>query len=88
MDVEQFVAEREERWSSLEELLEVAEDSPAAGVDLAELGFPREATVVAVVRADRLVVPRGDTRLAVGDEVLALVTADAEEAVQQLLVGH
>src|SRR5664279_5510112 len=66
----------------------LAEDSPAAGVDLAELGFPREATVVAVVRTDRLVVPRGDTRLAVGDEVLALVTADAEEAVQQLLVGH
>ena len=66
----------------------LAEDSPAAGVDLAELGFPREATVVAVVRSDKLVVPRGDTRLAVGDEVLALVTADAEEAVQQLLVGH
>jgi trk system potassium uptake protein TrkA len=66
----------------------LAEDSPAAGVDLAELGFPREATVVAVVRSDKLVVPRGDTRLAVGDEVLALVTADAEDAVQQLLVGH
>jgi hypothetical protein len=26
--------------------------------------------------------------LAVGDEVLVLVTADAEDKVQQLLVGH
>ena len=65
----------------------LADDSPAAGCSLVDLGVPREATVVAVVRDDRLVVPRGDTRLAVGDEVLVLVTADAEEAVQRLLVG-
>jgi Trk K+ transport system NAD-binding subunit len=49
---------------------------------------PRDATVVAVVRDDHLIVPRGDTRLAIGDEVLVLVTADAEDVVQQLLVGH
>ena len=66
----------------------LAEDSPAGGVSLVDLGVPRDATVVAVVRDDRLIVPRGDTRLAVGDEVLVLVTADAEDEVQQLLVGH
>ena len=66
----------------------LAEDSPAAGIALVDLGVPRDATVVAVVRDDRLIVPRGDTRLAVGDEVLVLVTADAEDMVQQLLVGH
>ncbi len=65
----------------------LADDSPAAGSALVDLGVPREATVVAVVRDDRLIVPRGDTRLAVGDEVLVLVTAEAEEAVQRLLVG-
>jgi len=32
-------------------------------------------------------VPRGDTRLAVGDEVLVLITAYAEDEVQRLLVG-
>ncbi len=66
----------------------LAEDSPASGVSLADLGVPREATVVAVVRDDRLIVPRGDTRLAVGDEVLVLVTSEAEDVVQQLLVGR
>ncbi len=65
----------------------LADDSPAAGCTLVDLGIPREATVVAVVRDDRLIVPRGDTRLAAGDEVLLLVTADAEAKVQQLLVG-
>ena len=49
---------------------------------IADLGVPRDATVVAVVRDDRLVVPRGDTVLQIGDEVLVLVTADAEDAVQ------
>ena len=65
----------------------LAEGSPAAGISLADLRVPRDATVVAVVRADRLVVPRGDTVLDAGDEVLALVTGDAERAVHQLLVG-
>jgi Trk K+ transport system NAD-binding subunit len=39
------------------------------------------------VRADRLIVPKGDTRLQSGDEVLVLVAAEAEDAVQALLVG-
>ncbi len=65
----------------------LAEASPAAGASLVDLQFPRDATVVAVVRGDRLVVPRGDTLLSAGDEVMVLVTAEAEEAVQQLLVG-
>ena len=66
----------------------LADDSPAANVTLADLRIPRDATVVAVVRDDRLIVPRGDTRLAAGDEVLLLVVSEAEEAVQKLLVGR
>jgi trk system potassium uptake protein TrkA len=66
----------------------LADDSPAAGVTLVDLRIPRDATVVAVVRDDRLIVPRGDTRLAAGDEVLLLVVSEAEEAVQKLLVGR
>ncbi len=65
----------------------LAEDSPAASKAIADLGIPRDATVVAVVRDDRLVVPRGDTVLQVGDEVLVLVTADAEQEVHRLFVG-
>jgi trk system potassium uptake protein TrkA len=65
----------------------LAEGSPAEGIALADLDIPRDATIVAVVRADRLVVPRGDTVLSAGDEVLALVIGDAEDAVRRLLVG-
>ena len=65
----------------------LAEASPAEGTSLADLQLPRSATVVAVVRQDHLVVPRGDTVLTAGDEVLLLVTDDAELAVKELLVG-
>jgi trk system potassium uptake protein TrkA len=65
----------------------LAEGSPAADKEIVELGVPRDATVVAVVREHRVVVPRGDTLLRIGDEVVVLVTADSEEAVRQVLVG-
>lgn len=65
----------------------LAPDSPAAGVAIADLGVPRDATVVAVVRRDRLVVPRGDTVLQSGDEVLVLVTGEAEQTVHALFIS-
>ena len=65
----------------------LGEGSPADGVSIVELGVPRDATVVAVLRADRLIVPRGDTVLRVGDEVVVLVTDDSEDDVRKLLVA-
>src|SRR5271157_6592891 len=65
----------------------LAEDSPANDIAIADLDFPRDAVVVAVVRADRLVVPRGDTTLQSGDEVLVLVAAEAEDAVHALFIA-
>ncbi|HVF31887.1 MAG TPA: NAD-binding protein [Acidimicrobiales bacterium] len=70
-------------------LIEVtlADDSPAAGRTIAELGVPRDASIVAVVRRNHVVVPRGDTLIQVGDEVLALTTPASEDAVKQILIG-
>ena len=60
--------------------------SPCDGQGDRELGFPRDSTVVAILRQDHVVVPRGDTLL-LGDEVLVLVTPDSEDAVRRLLTG-
>jgi trk/ktr system potassium uptake protein len=65
----------------------LADGSPADGKTIVELGFPRDATVVAVLRAERLIVPRGDTMLRKGDEVLVLVTTDSEDDVRRLLIS-
>jgi trk/ktr system potassium uptake protein len=64
----------------------LAEGSPASGLALSQLAMPRDATVVAIMRGERLVVPRGDTVLSAGDEVLALVVGDCEAEVRRLLV--
>ncbi|NNN13843.1 MAG: TrkA family potassium uptake protein [Acidimicrobiaceae bacterium] len=66
----------------------LAENSPACDVEIAQLGLPRGASIVAVVRSRNVVVPRGDTILRTGDEVLALVTTEAEEVFKEILVNR
>lgn len=65
----------------------LAEGCPVAGQAISTVGLPRGATVVAVVREGHIVVPRGDTVLAPGDEVLLLVIGDADDEVRRLLVA-
>ena len=65
----------------------LADDSPAIDRALADVGVPRDATIVAVVRAEHVVMPRGDTVFEAGDEVLAMVTPDSEEEVRRILTG-
>ncbi|MFZ9707195.1 MAG: potassium channel family protein [Ilumatobacteraceae bacterium] len=71
------------------ELVEVtlAENSPAVNRAISELVLPRSATIVAIVRAERVMVPSDETVLRAGDEVMALITEDAEGAVAKLLIG-
>jgi trk system potassium uptake protein TrkA len=65
----------------------LAEDSPAKEMSLSQLEMPRDATIVAVVRDQRVVVPHGDTVLYARDEVIALVTEESEDIVKGLLIG-
>ncbi len=65
----------------------LASDTPAAGRIVSDLGVPRDASLVAVVRDGHVVVPRGDTMLQIGDEVLALVTSDESESQLQVILA-
>jgi trk system potassium uptake protein TrkA len=65
----------------------LADDSPVVDRSIKEIDVPRDATVVAVVRREHVVVPRGDTVFEAGDEVLAMVTPDSEEEVRRILTG-
>lgn len=64
----------------------LAADSPILGRSIVDAGFPRGSSVVAIVRAGDVVVPRGDTSFHLGDEVIVLVSDDAEAEVSALLV--
>jgi trk system potassium uptake protein TrkA len=63
-------------------------DSPILGRSIVEAAFPRGSSVVAIVRAGDVVVPRGDTMFHLGDEVLALVSDESEAEVSALLIRH
>lgn len=65
----------------------LAADSSLIGKALAEVDVPRGATVVAVLRGRSVVIPRGDTVFREGDEVVALVTNEAEDELKALLTG-
>ncbi len=65
----------------------LADDSPAIDCALKDLDFPRNATVVAIVRHEHVVMPRGDSIFEPADEVLAMVTPDSEDEVRRILTG-
>lgn len=65
----------------------LAENAPVIDKAIRELDIPRDATIVAVVRGEHVVMPRGDTVFEIGDEVLAMVTGDSEDDVRQILTG-
>jgi trk system potassium uptake protein TrkA len=65
----------------------LAEDAPVHSKAVRDIDIPRDATIVAIVRDNHVVMPRGDTVLYTGDEVLALVTAEAEDQLRHALTG-
>jgi trk system potassium uptake protein TrkA len=65
----------------------LATNSPAIGTAIKDLDIPRSATIVAVVRDERVVMPRGDTVFEGGDEVLAMVTTESEDDMRRILTG-
>jgi trk system potassium uptake protein len=65
----------------------LAEGAPVVDQAIRDLDIPRDATIVAVVRGEHVVMPRGDTVFESGDEVLAMVTSDSEDDVRQILTG-
>ena len=66
----------------------LGDHSFAVGKLIGELGLPQDGAIVAVVRNQHVIVPRDETPLIAGDEVLALAAADAEAAIEELLSGR
>lgn len=52
-----------------------------------DLQLPVEAVLVALFRGEQTVIPRGETEILPGDEVVALTTPELEERLRAILVG-
>lgn len=66
----------------------LSENSPAANKEIGELHIPRDSSIVAVIREDRVMVPREDSVLRAGDEVMVLVNTESEDDVRRILTGN
>ncbi len=61
--------------------------SPVIGKTLQKLALPLNCTLVAIMRGEQVIVPRGDTSLRAGDEVLAIVHSGSQKQLSCLLNG-
>jgi trk system potassium uptake protein TrkA len=67
--------------------VELKDDSPIAGLAVAQLALPKECVLIAVVRDGRIDFPRGQTVLQAGDRVFALVRRQELEPLKQIILG-
>jgi trk system potassium uptake protein TrkA len=80
-----LLALEEERLEIIE--LEVAEDAPAAGRAVSDVSLPDGALVISVLRDGSGFVPKADTVVQAGDEVLVVLDPGIEEDITAQFVG-
>ena len=67
--------------------IRVQAGSPAAGCALREMKFPPEVLISVVIGKQGARVPDGDTRLEVGDEVIAVIPRESDAIVRAMIAG-
>ena len=63
------------------------EDCLVCSKKVYELNLPEESVLVAIVRGDKVIVPKGDTVMERGDRVLAVTAIGKEEELRRILQG-
>jgi trk system potassium uptake protein len=77
---------RDEQLEIIE--LEVADGSPAAGRSVAEVALPDGCLIISVLRRGRGFVPKADTVIEPGDEVLLVLDPGLEQAVMPVFTEN
>lgn len=62
-------------------------DSHIAGRHVMHLGFPKETVLVAIIRGEDVIIPRGDTVIQGGDQIMAVTSVAKEENLRKILTG-
>ena len=71
------------------EIVEVCllDSSPVFGKKVQDLNLPTESLLIAVVRDNQVLIPKGDTILQGRDSIIALISKGEERHLQEILVG-
>ncbi len=67
--------------------IDLAADAPVINKPLKEIKLPKDAVLVSILRQDEVIVPKGDTVLMQGDDIIALTVVGGEAQLLQVLLG-
>ncbi|MEW6100951.1 MAG: TrkA family potassium uptake protein [Candidatus Omnitrophota bacterium] len=67
--------------------VDLPEDSPAINKELKDIQLPADSVLVSIVRGEEVIVPKGNTVLKTGDDVIALTLTGNEPQLLNLLAG-
>jgi trk system potassium uptake protein TrkA len=67
--------------------VDLPEDSPIINKEVRNVQLPQDSVLVSIVRGEEVIVPKGDTVLKSGDDVIALTLIGNEPQLLDLLVG-
>ena len=67
--------------------VDIPSTSPVVNKKLMSIKLPSDTVIVSILRGDDVIVPKGDTVLKEGDDVIALSTIENEKKMLNLLVG-
>lgn len=68
--------------------VDLPEDSPIINKQVRQIELPKDSVLVSVVRGEEVIVPKGDTILCAGDDIIALTLVGNEPQLLNLLVGR
>ncbi len=77
---------RDEQLEIIE--VEVGEGSPAAGRSVQDVALPEGSLIISLLREGKGFVPKGDTLIEAGDEVLLVLDPGLEEAIMEQFAGQ
>jgi len=62
-------------------------DSPVIKKDVQSIKLPADSVFVSIIRGDEVIVPKGDTVLEAGDDIIALTLIENEQQLLNALIG-
>ncbi len=67
--------------------VDLSSDSPIIDKCVKDVALPENSVFVTIVRGESIIVPKGDTMLKKGDDVVALTAIENEQALLDLMIG-
>lgn len=67
--------------------VDLPSDSPIINKQVQELKLPEQSVLVSIIRGDEVIVPKGNTTLLAGDDIIALTLLQYEQQLLSYLIG-